>query len=185
MEDGFQLEDMRRQIALLKTKLDQETIVNDRMIRYAVKSGMGTINRNAVVVYICAAFVIVFGSGVFYEMTGSRWFVAATILLMLTSSMGTYLIHRNVKKDDAGGDLLSVAKKMRRVKMMYNRWLYFGIPVGLLWLVWFFWETVQDVRQMWLGIAGIIGGVIGGSIGYFMHRKVVNTCDEIVQQIEG
>ena len=29
-----------------------------------------------------------------------------------------------------------------------------------------------------------VGGVIGGIIGFRMHRKVIDTCDEIIKQIE-
>ncbi len=184
MDDIQQLNEMRQQISLLKEKLEKETIINDRMIRNAVKTRMGTINNNANIVYFAAAFVITFGSVVFYQLTHSWYFVIFTILMMIVSTGATYLVHRKVNKNDVNGDLLTVAKKMQWVRRQYSRWHYIGIPMIIVWLSWFFYEVTKiDDSTSSIALGGIIGGIIGGTIGFRMHLKVLKTCDEIVDQI--
>ena len=50
----FELDEMRQQMAILKNKLDDQTIVNDRLIRRAVKNSVSTINKRYLVISIIA-----------------------------------------------------------------------------------------------------------------------------------
>lgn len=188
MEDtNIQLEEMRQQIALLKTKLDKEAIVNDQLLRQSMRQKMGSINKNALLQYIAGFFTIIFGSKVFYEITKSELFVAITIIYMLICMFSTYYIHSNVRGNDVNGDLLSVAKKMRKVRQQYHNWLYFAYPSMAAWLgglIWLVMET-HDAKHGEVLIIGVLTGfAIGGLIGFFMHKKVVDICTEIIAQIE-
>ncbi|MCQ2095177.1 MAG: hypothetical protein MJY59_00330 [Bacteroidaceae bacterium] len=188
MQQTTQLEDMRQQIALLKDKLDQEAIINDRLLRDAMRHKMSIINRNAYAEYISGIFVITFGSFALYDVTHSLSFIIGTILYMLTGMTATFIIHRKVRKEDISGDLLTVARKMRYVKRQYHNWLYFAIPSVILWLLWFFWEAqafLADVAKLSILMAACLtGALIGGIIGWRMHRRVTDTCDQLIRQIE-
>lgn len=76
----------------------------------------------------------------------------------------------------------------KELKDNYNRWIKFAIPVTILWAVWFFyeiWRSNEDKHAAIILITcGAVGGLIGAAIGWRMHKKVVNTCDDIVRQIE-
>ncbi len=183
----IQLDEMRQQIALLKAKLDKEAIVNDQLLRQSMKQKMGSINKHALIQYIAGFFTIIFGSKVFYEITKSEMFVAVTIIYMLICIFATYYIHSNVKGNDVNGDLLSVAKKMRRVRQQYHNWLYFAYPSMAVWLGCLIYLVMKANNALYgerLVIALLIGTTIGGIIGFMMHKKVVNTCSEIITQIE-
>ena len=45
MNENFELEEMRQQMTTLKNKLDQQDIVNDRLIRHSMKKTAGNSNR--------------------------------------------------------------------------------------------------------------------------------------------
>ena len=45
MNEHFELENMRQQMNTLKKKLDQQEIVNDRLIRRSMKNTAGNINH--------------------------------------------------------------------------------------------------------------------------------------------
>lgn len=45
MNEHYELEDMRQQMATLKKKLEKQEIVNDRMIRQSLKHSTSSINR--------------------------------------------------------------------------------------------------------------------------------------------
>lgn len=188
MEDtNIQLDEMRQQIALLKAKLDKEAIVNDQLLRQSMRQKMGYINKSALIQYIAGFFTIIFGSKVFFEITKSELFVAVTIVYMLICMFSTYYIHSNVRGNDVNGDLLSVAKKMRKVRQQYNNWLYFAYPSMAAWLGWLIYLVmkVNDAIHGEVLIIGLLTGTaIGGIIGFLMHKKVVDTCSEIIAQIE-
>ena len=45
MNENFELENMRQQMNTLKKKLEQQEIVNDRVIRHSMKKTAGNISR--------------------------------------------------------------------------------------------------------------------------------------------
>ena len=81
MDENITLEDMRQQINLLKEKLDKENIVNDKLLRASMRQRLGVIRRNQTIEYICALYVISFGS-VYFRLIGcSWWFIGGTICI--------------------------------------------------------------------------------------------------------
>ena len=50
----YEFDEMRQQMAILKDKLENQTIVNDRFIRRSIKRSVGTINRRYLVIGIVA-----------------------------------------------------------------------------------------------------------------------------------
>ena len=185
--EEHQIEEMRQQIALLKAKLENETIITDKMIRSTIKQKMEKINGNTIFSYIACLFVITFGSAVLYDISHSYLFIIVTIVYMLTCAIATFLIHRNVRKDDVNGDLFTVAQKMKKVKKQYHDWIYFALPTVILWFGWLCWLIYQrnpESTDYYMIIGLVVGGVAGGFIGRKMNKRVINTCDEIINQIE-
>lgn len=185
MEENITLEEMRAQISLLKEKLDKESIVNDKLMRDAIRQKMGTIGLNAIIEYIAGLFVITCGNLVFYQLTHSWPFVIVTALYMIICMVATYYTHSKANKKDCSGDLLTVAKKMKEIKNIYHQWLYFAIPSLVLWVLWLCWLIVQEnefAKEIITSM--LVGLVIGAIIGLFSRHKVLNACDEVISQIE-
>lgn len=185
-----ELQEMQAQMALLKQKLDNEEIVNDRLLREVTRQRVRRLNRNVWQEGVCVLLVITFGNYAFHQMGCSWWFIGATTVMMLACFLLTLIPHRRVKESEImQGDLLTVAKQVRRLRKIYKDWLRIGIPMVVLWFVWFLVEVYfQHTDSLFIFIFTAIGtaagGTVGGIIGGRMHRKLVREMDEIIAQIE-
>lgn len=180
---------MREQLHLLKEKLDKEVIVNDHLLREVTRQKVRRLNRNVWQEGFACLFVITFGTYVFHYMHLSWWFIGATILMMVACFLATLIPHRRIKMNEImSGDLLTVAKQVRRLKRLYREWLRYGIPAIVVWMGWFSYEIIRVCDNRHVGISmiigGIIGGVIGGAIGLHNHKKLIREMDELIEDIE-
>lgn len=186
--NNSELETMRAQIALLKDKLDKETIVSEKLLRDTMRHKARTINNNAWISVVASIFVI-FWSLTFLPSEGfSWWFVAATILMMLVCDFFTWKYHKDVNAKTMSGDLLTVAKVMKQLRDNYKKWLKYSIGLIAVWFVWFAVEyciLLSDWRvALFMIIALLVGLAIGGFIGLKMHNSVIRNAEEIISQIE-
>ena len=186
--NNSELETMRAQIALLKDKLDKETIVSEKLLRDTMRHKARTINNNAWISVVASIFVI-FWALTFLPSEGfSWWFVAATILMMLVCDFFTWKYHKDVNAKTMSGDLLTVAKVMKQLRDNYKKWLKYSIAMIVVWFVWFAIEyciQLSDWRvAVIMIIALLIGLAIGGFIGLKMHNAVIRNAEEIISQIE-
>ncbi len=186
--NNSELETMRAQIALLKDKLDKETIVSEKLLRDTMRHKARNINANAWASVVASIFVI-FWALTFLPSEGfSWWFIAATILMMLVCDFFTWKYHKNVNPKTMSGDLLTVAKVMKQLRDNYKKWLKYSIAMIVVWFVWFAIEyciQLSDWRVAVIMIfALLIGLAIGGFIGLKMHNAVIRNAEEIISQIE-
>jgi len=189
-----ELQEMREQMALLKDTLRQEQIVNNRLLREAMRGKVESIHRKAWVTGLCAAFVLTFGLYSFRSIGLSWWFIGGTTLMMLYSVADTLLIHRRLRISSVmTDDLRTVAYAARRMKKEYMRSLRIGWVISVLWIVWLgieiirgqtiFAESSMVARIVVLGLM-LFGGGVGFVIGYRMYRRVLDLCDDIIRQVE-
>lgn len=189
-----ELQEMKEQMALLKETLRQEQIVNDRLLREAMRGKVERIHRKAWVVGLCALYVCTFGIWSFHELGLSCWFLGATVAMMIYSVVKTVVMHRRLAANNVmTDDLRTVAHAAKRLKKDYIRSLYGGLVMVFFWFLWLaleilFGQTIYAessllVRGTMLGLL-FIGGVVGFIIGYRMHRRVLSLCDDIIRQVD-
>jgi len=194
MNNDFELEDMRQQMAALKKKLEQQEIVNDRIIRQSMKRNVSIINRRYYVIMALGLFMIPYGYWVFVKHLGfSMAFWIGTSLFMLLCVAATYINGKDLRDDSLmQSDLLETRKKVARAKKLDSQWLLIGIPLAVVWLMWFGYEgttsnnsdglaSIPSEPLVW---GGIVGGVIGTVIGLKIHFKTQRQYQEIIDQIE-
>ena len=186
--NNSELETMRAQIALLKDKLDKETIVSEKLLRDTMRHKARTINNNAWISVVASVFVI-FWALTFLPSEGfSWWFVGATILMMLVCDFFTWKYHKDVNAKTMNSDLLTVAKVMKQLRDSYKKWLKYGIAMIAVWFTWLSIEFCIRLKDWRLAvvmiIALLIGLAIGGFIGLKMHKSVIRNAEEIISQIE-
>ena len=180
-----ELESLRSQMDLLRKKLEQETIVNEKLMRETMKSRVSTINRQGWISIIAALLVIIW-TPLFFSML-SMAFVIATIVFMAACAMFTLFIHNQVKERQLmSEDMRTVANKMKSLKKKYQWSTIVEIALVIPWCVWFCIEMVQTTGMPWktIAISVAVGAIIGGIISWKMYRKVIDNCDAIIQQIE-
>ncbi len=190
MEDK-NFEELRNQFALLKTQLDKQEIVSDRLLRETVKLRSKDIRYTKNTVYGAAAFCLITYPICYLMQMWSLAFTIATCFMMMFCVLGTYYIHRPVEQLNLmRDDLATVASTMSRFKKQYNNWLYYITPTLMIpWLAWacyeFAWQHAPEGVNPWaMSLPLIIGAAIGGLIGYMYHRKAVNAAQDIIDEIE-
>ena len=168
-----QFEDMRHQMSTLKKKLQQQEIVNDRMIRHSMKNTAGNISRRYYVIMVLCLLMIPY----------SYW-----AFVMLVCLGGTYYNSRNLSDSNMmTNNLVDVRRRMARAKKFDADWLFIGIPLIIVFLGWFMYETYQLnggdlINGFFWG--GCIGGILGAIGGFSLHFKTQRQYQDIIDQIE-
>ena len=184
-----QLEEMREQMATLKKKLEQQKIVNDRVIRQSMKKRVDNITRRYYILAALGVFMIPYGYWAFVMLSGfSIAFWIGTCVFMLICSIATYYNSRNVSNADLmHNNLVDVRRRMARAKKFDSDWLLIGIPAIILWLIWLFYEIYKidhNLLHQPLFWGCCVGGIIGAVIGFSIHFKTQRQYQEIIDQIE-
>ncbi|MCR5181316.1 MAG: hypothetical protein K6C30_08930 [Bacteroidaceae bacterium] len=190
MEDK-NFEELQNQFAILKTQLDKQEIVSDRLVRETMKQRTKDINKTKRTIYFAAVFCLLTYPILYYTDMFTLEFTIVTCAMMLFCFLATYYIHRPV--DDLNlmrDDFTTVARVMAKFKKQYDDWLLYVAPTLILpWLAWacheFAWRHAPEGVNPWtLALPLIIGAAIGCLIGYRFHRKAVNAAQDILDEIE-
>lgn len=187
--NDFELEDMRQQMQTLKNKLNQQEIVNDRVVRRSMRNEVSKITRRYNIIMALSVFMVPYGYWCFVKLIGlSVLFWIATSIFMLICGGATFYNARKIS--DSGlmnRSLVEARKKVASAKKFEVNWLFFGIPAVILWLCWFFYEVYQrNGGNFYDGffLGGCIGGIIGAIVGINLHFKTQRQYQEIIDQIE-
>ena len=185
----FELDEMRQQMAILKNKLDNQTIVNDRLIRRAVKNSVSTINKRYLVISIIAFAMIPYGYWAFVKLNGLSiplW-IAMSVLMLAVIGFCIYNGHEMRKNDFVSDNLLDTKRKTLKAQKRDAMWPYFGIPVAIGWAAWVGWEMIQKLEGDFLKYFipwFIICVTAGALIGLKVHFKTQRHFRDILEQIE-
>ena len=188
---SHELEQMRSQIGMLKQKLEQQTIVNDRHIRNSMKSKISDLNRTVRGTIFAGIFAVVFAPMTFYINGCSLAFIIATAV-MLAVCLGLTIVQKiNLGRmmDLSQGNLVETAEKLSKVRTHYKEWYKIAIPMIIVWGGWMIYEMVNVLGVDSPTAIGFycgagVGLLIGGIIGARINRKVVQQANEILAQIE-
>lgn len=186
--NGQELEEMRAQLTVLKNKLDKEAIINERLLRDTMKRKANAINANAWISVGCGIFVIFWAVFFLSQIGFSRYFAVVTIVMMLFCIFITWKQHRNVNSKTMNGDLLTVAKVMKKLKEDYVNWLKYSFILIAIWLPWLATEyclILKDWKKCVFVVSGLfVGAAIGAFIGLRMHKSVIRNAEDIIKEIE-
>ena len=186
--ENFELENMRQQMATLKNKLNKQEILNDRIMRRSMTKEVNTITRRYYFIMALCIFMVPYGYWAFVVLSRlSVAFWIATSIIMLICAGATYYNTRKI--NDPGlmsRSLVEASQKVASAKKFDSNWLLVGIPMVILWLGWFCYETYLQNHDYANGLlwGGCIGAVIGSICGFSLHFKTQRQYQEIIDQIE-
>ena len=190
MED-MNFEEMRSQLALLKEKIESQSVINDKMMHEIVRTKTDSIWRKQFVSVICGIFVMLTCPITFREAFHCSWyFIIATELLMLWCVYKEYSFKRIINdKKMMGGSMLEVAQATRDFKNGYRNYTIFNIFLGVIWVIWLIVEVYfsfgNEIEYFWGMVAGLVVGLlVGGGIGFWLYLRIMNTAQDIIRQIE-
>ena len=189
MNENFNLEEMRQQMTTLKNKLNQQEIVNDRLIRRSMRNEVSNINRRYNIIMAIGILMVPYGYWCFVKLVGlSVFFWIATSIFMLICAGATFYNSRKISDPELmSHSLVEARKKVASAKKFESNWLLFGIPAVILWMGWFFYETYQiQGGDFYNGffLGGCVGGIIGAIIGIKLHLKTQRQYQDVIDQIE-
>lgn len=185
-----ELDEMRQQMALLKEKLNRQEIVNDQLVRDAVRGKISALNsmrrRKRIWLVACIFFVPL----MLVKAVGMPiWFAALTALFFVFSLFyHEYYMEGIDDHDMTSKGLLQVSQKAARLKTQTRRWLWIGIPLLLVWLFGFMY-LVNDCTWFQIEeneiVTGLLFGLLLGSLlGYIMYRRQQSMVDDLRESIE-
>ncbi len=155
-----ELEELRRQMADFKARLDSQKIISERMLRSVIDqrfSGiMMFVKVEAFVLLPLIALCFLFTC---IMLNTSWWFYGATLLMTATSTTLDYLINR--PSDLVNSSLVTIMRRIERQKRQRLITLAASIPVVIVWVIWYIAEINAGGSD--LPIAAIIIGAVGGA----------------------
>ncbi|RGR88035.1 hypothetical protein DWY20_14690 [Phocaeicola coprocola] len=80
--------------------------------------------------------------------------------------------------------MLDISKALLRMNQLNLRWLYFGIPFALCWIVWFMFESYPKVGGEMICYGGSVGFVLGAAGGILHCIRVRHKAKEAIHDIE-
>lgn len=185
---SHELEEMRKQINLLKEQLDKQTIVNDRHIRHSMKVKATDLSRIIRRTIFGGIFAVLYCPMIFIRMDFSPAFVIVTTVMLAACFAITVYQYRYVKKVDfSQGNLVEIAESIGKLKKHYAQWTKIIAPLIIIpWVGWLVYESyiLNGQTGIAFSIGAVVGGIIGGVVGYNINRKVINKADEILAQLE-
>ena len=183
----YELDEMRQQMAILKDKLENQTIVNDRFIRRSIKNGVSTINKRYLVIGIIALAMIPYGYWAFVVNGGlsvALWIACCALMLAVVGFM-IFNSHDLRAPGLMNNNLIDVKRKVAVAKKRDANWLWFGIPMALGWGAWAAYEMSQKMGGSEMMMPFIIVCILAGVlIGLKVHFKTQRHYSDIIEQIE-
>ena len=188
--DSRELQEMKKQLAILTQKLEKETIVNERMMRQAMKNKASWLRKKAILESVLTLIMIPYFLWIMPKMAGiSMEFCIFTCFFMVFALVYNYYIHTHFRPDKfVHGDLLEARKDTLMLKKFYANWLKFiGIPFIIVFISWFTHDITrvihgEELQSLLGGMA--VGIVIGSVVGIYQYNKTQRTANEILEQIE-
>ena len=185
-----ELQELKEQLAALNAKLDKQAEISDSMIRKALGASIGRLQSlgSKKFVFCIVAAVLVVAITLFQGVSPA--FIIATALFLGVNSYMGYVLMQKEKDMNASSDLVGTMQKVLDYKKYNRDTTLIMLPVAILWAIWYVYAIGQvlgftDAKEyMGMAAACLIGGVIGGLIGYFcMYRPSMEEADEIIGQI--
>ena len=188
MNENFDLENMRQQMTTLKNKLNQQEIVNDRLIRRSMRNEVNTITRRYNIIMILAVLMVPYTYWVFVKLSGfSMTFWIGSSIFMLICAGATFYNTRKISDPDMmSHSLVEARRRVASAKKVDADWLKFGIPAVTLWFAWFVYEIYLQNHDFANGLfwGGCVGGIIGAICGIKFHFKTQRQYQDVIDQIE-
>jgi hypothetical protein len=188
--EEMNFEEMRNQFAILKEQLAKQEIISDHLLRETMKAKNKDINLVKRFGYWLVPIVILLYLPLYLTHLTSLAFFIVLCLMMVAGTVSTYYVHKPVDKlNFMEDDLATVARVMAKFKKQQTKGLYMSFAILIPFAAWACYELAWKNGPMginpWILTASMVfGGIIGGIIGIRIYRKIINTAQEIIDEIE-
>ena len=193
INNNNELEIMRSQMASFKKQLEQQEIINSRIMSESMKKKFSWIKKMIIGEIILIPIFLYLAFAAKYYLDLSWWSTSTFIILLLCDVWCDYDINmRAIKNSDYSRDnLVNTMEKLLRMKQRRTKqtaimlialigliiWLSIEISLHLM--------SIDADTGMWdVFYGGVVGGVIGIAVSWWIYCKMQKTNDEMIKQIE-
>ncbi|MGM9710163.1 MAG: hypothetical protein ACI3ZB_11270 [Prevotella sp.] len=183
-ENYLDIESMRKQLETLKKKLDEQQIVNDKLVRKAMSNKMSWIMKFLwTELFVLLPFAVLAFCNLKSMVPGMSWYPVIAILVFMLACIVIDLYVNNTSENDWKSENL-ISTGMKLVKMKRLRWMQVAInlPIVFILFVWLFYDLEFEGKDAMV-CGSVVGGVIGMAIGIGVLIRMNRTNDELIRQI--
>lgn len=184
-----ELRQMKSDYDYLKADMDKQMIINRQLMELVLRNHVDVLdsNRRTTLAGVSAAILIILAAsyikGLDMSLTGM---LAAFYVLLLLGYV--FIYHKLGKIEYGADDLLSTVTRLRKFKRNYMivntvSWI---LAIGLMCLIFpIIYNTFRVPERGIAAITFICVAIFAGiCIQYFIDRKVLRACDNIIKQLK-
>lgn len=193
INNNNELEIMRSQMASFKKQLEQQEIINSRIMSESMKKKFSWIKKMIIGEIILIPIFLYLAFAAKYNFNLSWWSVVTFVILLLCDIWCDYDINmRAIKDSDYSRDnLIDTMEKLLRMKQRRTKQAAIMLITLIGLIIWFSIEislhliSINAATRMWgVFYGGVVGGVIGIAVSWWIYCKMQKTNDEMIKQIE-
>ena len=193
INNNNELEIMRSQMASFKKQLEQQEIINSRIMSESMKKKFSWIKKMIIGEIILIPIFLYLAFAAKYYLDLSWWSVVTFVILLLCDIWCDYDINmRAIKDSDYSRDnLVNTMEKLLRMKQRRTKQTAIMLIALIGLIIWFSIEislhliSINAATRMWgVFYGGVVGGVIGIAVSWWIYCKMQKTNDEMIKQIE-
>ncbi len=185
--DNFELEEMRQQMAILKQKLEQQEIINERMTSKAREAlekdmdAMGKKNRRAYIILLFALPLIFYS--LMKQYAFSTAFHISFMVYVVVAVAFMYWNKMDVHNHMLTANLIEAQRKVLLAKKHHSQWIIFDYLLFFVFLTWMLWEVYQKGNNHFLFIILIIFFSIGVPLSIWGNIQTQRRYQKMLDQI--
>ena len=193
INNNNELEIMRSQMASFKKQLEQQEIINRRIMSESMKKKFSWIKKMIIGEIILIPIFLYLAFAAKYNFNLSWWSISTFIILLLCDVWCDYDINmRAIKNCDYSRDnLVNTMEKLLRMKQRRTKQTAIMLTATIVMSIWLLIEigfhliAINADTGMWLVFyGGGTGAFIGVVVAWWIYRKMQKTNDEMIKQIE-
>lgn len=193
INNNNELEIMRSQMASFKKQLEQQEIINRRIMSESMKKKFSWIKKVIIGEIILIPIFLYLAFAAKYNFNLSWWSISTFIILLLCDVWCDYDINmRAIKNSDYSRDnLVNTMEKLLRMKQRRTKQTAIMLTATIVMSIWLLIEigfhliAINADTGMWLVFyGGGTGAFIGVVVAWWIYRKMQKTNDEMIKQIE-
>lgn len=193
INNNNELEIMRSQMASFKKQLEQQEIINSRIMSESMKKKFSWIKKMIIGEIILIPIFLYLAFAAKYNFNLSWWSVVTFVILLLCDIWCDYDINmRAIKDSDYSRDnLIDTIEKLVKMKQRRTKQAALMLITLIGLIIWFSIEislhliSINAATRMWgVFYGGVVGGVIGIAVSWWIYCKMQKTNDEMIKQIE-
>lgn len=190
-----ELEVLRSQMEDFKAQLNQQKIVNEKLIIRSMKKSMSWIKKFIYFEFCLIPVIVIMWLGI-KEFAHLSWYnYLFMVMVVVLDVIADYRINISALSDEdySRNNLVTTISKLTRMKRQRSMQMILFMPAIVVWLLWSGMEAwtalpadaPDFVRGAIYGglVGGVIGGVMGLVVAFRIFFKMQRTNDEVISQI--